>query len=45
MGAIREKEMSKMAVLEMLNLIAGILSYICNFVPSGASGACCLMQL
>lgn len=42
--AIREKEKSREAVLKMLNLVAEILNYICNFVPSGISGVYCLLH-
>ena len=38
-GAIRRREESRKAVLGMLNPIAEILSYICNSVSSGTSGA------
>ena len=40
-SAIEEREESRKAMLDMLNLIAEILSYICNSVPSGISGAYC----
>ena len=38
---IKERERSRKAVLEMLSLIAEILNYICNFIPSGISGVYC----
>ena len=38
MDAVKERESSRKALLDMLNLIAEILNYVCNFVPSGISG-------
>lgn len=42
--AIREKDKTREAAMKVANLIDEVLSYICNSVPSGLSGAYCSLH-